>query len=276
MKVIERFEQAKDGTVKSSEDAIVVTDSFAAVIDGCSCRSGITYDGKSPGKVCSEIVSNAIRSLNPNASAKEAIHYLDDNVREWYRRRGIYDFVKDNPQARCSCYLAIYSVVNREVWVLGDCQALVSGHLITSNKLIDDLHSQFRSFIIRAKMLQGMGEKELLKKQSELRTIAKVISDYQPYFQNTDEALFGYSCIDGFYRDGNMLLVEKIPFSTNELVLATDGYPKLYSSLMETEDVLSGILKRDPLCYKENMSVKGVMPKNASFDDRSYLRIRIN
>lgn len=276
MKIIERFEMGKQGDKESNEDAIVFSENFAAVIDGCSCRSGVTYDGKTPGKVASEIVANAIKALNPNATADEAALFLDRNINEWYRKKGIYDFVKDNPQARCSCYYAIYSRARRQVWVLGDCQALVAGHLITYSKLIDKLHEQFRSFIIRAKLLQGAKESELLKRQAELRVIAKAISDYQPIFQNTSDDLFGYSCIDGFYLPGPMLQVEDVPYGTDEIVLATDGYAKVLPSLDETEDVLAGMLRRDPLCYRENMSVKGVMPKSVSFDDRSYLRIKID
>ncbi len=275
MRVIESFILGKEKDQKLCEDGFIVTEDFAAVVDGCTTRSAINYDGKSPGRVAQEVVINAIKSLNPNATALEAAQYLDTNITAWYKKKGIYDLVKNNPQARCSCYYAIYSQVRREIWVLGDCQALVNGHLITYEKFIDKLHGLFRSFIIRSKLIQGVSEKTLLKQQQELRVIAKAISDYQPIFQNTGDELFGFSVLDGFFRPSEMLRVESVPAFVEEVILATDGYPVVADNLADTEEKLNQINKEDPLCYKKNISTKGVMPNNNSFDDRTYLRVDI-
>lgn len=61
-----------------------------------------------------------------------------------------------------------------------------------------------------------------------------------------------------------------------EVVLSSDGYPHLYSTLHESECYLADILEKDPLCMRLYKSTKGVQKGNCSFDDRAYLRIKIN
>jgi glycerophosphoryl diester phosphodiesterase len=45
--------------------------------------------------------------------------------------------------------------------------------------------------------------------------------------------------------------------------------------LAETERVLAQTIETDPLCYKIYKSTKGVVEGNISFDDRTYLRIKV-
>ncbi len=59
-----------------------------------------------------------------------------------------------------------------------------------------------------------------------------------------------------------------------EIVLASDGYPKLKSTLKESEEELAKIIEIDPLCYKTYFSTKGLKKGNFSFDDRTYIRFK--
>ena len=56
----------------------------------------------------------------------------------------------------------------------------------------------------------------------------------------------------------------------DELILATDGYPILKSTLKESEDALIDVLKEDRLCFRKYKSTKGVSTDANSFDDRTF------
>jgi hypothetical protein len=69
--------------------------------------------------------------------------------------------------------------------------------------------------------------------------------------------------------------IVKLNESCNELILSSDGYPRLFDTLLETEDYLKQCLIEDPLCYKTIISTKGIKEGQSSFDDRCYLKIRL-
>ena len=61
--------------------------------------------------------------------------------------------------------------------------------------------------------------------------------------------------------------------NTQELVLATDGYPFLKSTLKDSEEALATLLHNDPLCINDYQATKGLMKGYHNFDDRTYIRI---
>ena len=64
---------------------------------------------------------------------------------------------------------------------------------------------------------------------------------------------------------------EEIP-EFSEVVLASDGYPKLFGTLEESEHYLQKVLAEDPLCISLNKQTKGLMVGNNSYDDRTFVR----
>lgn len=77
IQVLERFVEGKtdDGTC---EDMIVVTDHFAAVIDGASDATGARFAGKTGGRFAAEVVAATIASLPANADARTFADALAD------------------------------------------------------------------------------------------------------------------------------------------------------------------------------------------------------
>jgi hypothetical protein len=59
----------------------------------------------------------------------------------------------------------------------------------------------------------------------------------------------------------------------NSVVLASDGYPRLFMTLGETEEYLMRDLAHDPLRIGQHKTTKGLLPGNVSYDDRAFLRI---
>jgi len=59
---------------------------------------------------------------------------------------------------------------------------------------------------------------------------------------------------------------------SHEIVLASDGYPFLKSTLEASEKALEELLKHDPQCVNSFIATKGLVEGNKSFDDRTYIR----
>ena len=59
--------------------------------------------------------------------------------------------------------------------------------------------------------------------------------------------------------------------SNSQIILSSDGYPKLFTTLQESEEYLFSVLKDDPLLYKKYKSTKGFMKGQNSFDDRAFI-----
>ena len=89
---------------------------------------------------------------------------------------------------------------------------------------------------------------------------------------HTDDE-YGYSV---FSNQGSVktISVTDVP-PGSEIVFASDGYPELFGTLAESEDRLNELIRLDPLCYKIYKSTKGLMSQCTHFDDRSYIRFRV-
>ena len=93
----------------------------------------------------------------------------------------------------------------------------------------------------------------------------------QMILENTLDFEFGYTVANGngFYPKH---IKEYDVKSGDVVVFATDGYPKLFDTLKESEEYLQNILQSDPRCIKEFKSTKGLEQGNNSFDDRAYVK----
>lgn len=100
----------------------------------------------------------------------------------------------------------------------------------------------------------------------------------QKRFQNIgNDNPLNYYVLDGFLKDvQSAVQITPVPQDCSQIVLASDGYPYLKPTLKESETALHRILDKDPLCFREYKSTKGISGENISFDDRAYIRFRPN
>ena len=66
-----------------------------------------------------------------------------------------------------------------------------------------------------------------------------------------------------------------LDFRPWEIVLASDGYPRLFPTLAESEQWLDDQRRRDPLNIGDFQATKAFHPDFNSFDDRSYIRFLV-
>ena len=287
MKIIESCIIGKKSQ-EACEDGMVVTDDFIAVIDGSTSKTPkhLNPDMKN-GRYAMMLISEYIREeLKADASVDEFCQgvtaYIYNKV---YEKLGVEERLKEHPEERLTASAILYSRTKNEVWMVGDCQAIITGKLYENGKPYEEKIARKRVELIE----QGLSPAEA-RKQIEPLLIKAMLSG-----QNQT-----YTVIDGFpiYREGVKVVSVSdscsvqdsvpasdsvpcsdsvsasgtIPSSSSEIVLASDGYPFLKPTLAASEAALAEQIANDPQNIHSFIATKGIVEGNKSFDDRTYIR----
>jgi len=273
MLIIEQYVEGKTGNAGQCEDEIAVNEHFIAAIDGVTNKSTFSFQSKSPGRIAVELIREAILNMNPKIDAAGALKEINRHIRDWYKSHNLLESMQEKNEERCGASYVLFSAFRKELWFVGDCQALVNGKAIQPQKQADKIFSDLRALIIHAELAQGKTEEELLQRDTSRERILDLLR-FQTKLQNTShKSEFAYYIVDGFDWDPALgLLVVPVDKPQGEIALASDGYTRLFPSLKETEAFLAEQLLEDPLCYKQLRSTKGRYNNNVSFDDRCYIR----
>lgn len=277
MKVIESKIEGKKSP-ESCEDGLVVTADFIAVIDGSTSKtphhlSPDMKNGRYAMVLISEYIQHELKSESTVEDFCEGVtSYIYNKV---YRQQGIEEQMQAHPEERLTASAILYSKAKNEVWMVGDCQAIIDGKLYENNKPFEDIVARRRVELIR----RGFTPQEARK------TIEPLLIQAMLEGQNKT-----YTVIDGFpiYQKGVKVVslnapqknvetdvADSLPLPTKEIVLASDGYPFLKPTLTESEEALAHLLANDPQCTHEFIATKGIVVGNKSFDDRTYIRFQI-
>ncbi len=287
MKIIESSIKGKKSP-EACEDGMVVTDDFIAVIDGSTSKTPkhLNPDMKN-GRYAMMLISEYIREeLKADASVDDFCQgvtaYIYNKV---YEKLGVEERLKEHPEERLTASAILYSRTRNEVWMVGDCQAIIAGKLYENGKPYEEKIARKRVELIE----QGLSPAEA-RKQIEPLLIEAMLSG-----QNQT-----YTVIDGFpiYREGvkvvsvsdsssvqnsvpasdsvpcsdSISASDTIPSSSSEIVLASDGYPFLKPTLAASEAALAEQIANDPQNIHSFIATKGIVEGNKSFDDRTYIR----
>lgn len=264
IEIIEQFSKGKRKDQTLNEDALVITDKYIAVIDGAS--SADKFDGISGGLLAKELLTDELYKLTEYNDGFEALTALNGRLFEFQKK---YPDARSNPAKRLMASIIIYNISKEEIWSYGDCKCLINGAEYSFNKKIDTLNANVRSFINQAELETGKTAFDLLNDDIGAKAIAKLI-EYQPIFANKNVE-FGYPILDGFNLNESFFQAVKIKHG-DEIIFATDGYPKLFNNLADCENYLADCLKKDLLCIQKNRTVKGCYKNLNSFDDRTYIK----
>ena len=271
MKIIESNIIGKKSQ-EACEDGLVITDDFIAVIDGSTSKTPkhLSPDMKN-GRYAMMIISEYIQQeMKADATVDDFCQgvtvYIYNKV---YQPMGIEEQLRQHPEERLTASAIIYSNLRKEVWMVGDCQAIINGKLYDNSKPYEHEIAAKRVALIQ----QGMTPAEARK------SIEPLLIEAMLGGQNKS-----YAVIDGFpiYREGvKVVSLKKHPstdssFSASnhsqEIILASDGYPFLRATLAESEEALSHLIAHDPQCIHDFIATKGLVEGNKSFDDRTYIR----
>ena len=276
---------------ESCEDGMVITDDFIAVIDGSTSKTPkhLNPDMKN-GRYAMMLISEYIREeLEADASVDDFCQgvsaYIYNKV---YEKLGVEERLKEHPEERLTASAILYSRTRNEVWMVGDCQAIIDGKLYENGKPYEEKIARKRVELIE----QGLSPAEA-RKQIEPLLIEAMLSG-----QNQT-----YTVIDGFpiYREGvkvvsvsdSCSVQDSVPasdsvpcsdsvsasgtisVSSSEIVLASDGYPFLEPTLAASEAALAEQIANDPQNIHTFIATKGIVEGNKSFDDRTYIRFSV-
>ena len=276
---------------EACEDGMVVTDDFIAVIDGSTSKTPkhLNPDMKN-GKYAMMLISEYIREeLKADASVDDFCQgvtaYIYNKV---YEKLGVEERLKEHPEERLTASAILYSRTRNEVWMVGDCQAIIDGKLYENGKPYEQEIARKRVELIE----QGLSPAEA-RKQIEPLLIEAMLSG-----QNQT-----YTVIDGFpiYREGvkvvsvsdSCSVQDSVPasdsvpcsdsvsasgtffVSSSEIILASDGYPFLEPTLAASEAALAEQIANDPQNIHSFIATKGIVEGNKSFDDRTYIRFSV-
>lgn len=229
----------------------------------------------SNGRYVATVIKDIISEMEKDISCEQFCILVTKSIYRIYDRTHILDRMILHPEERLTASVVIYSETKKQVWMIGDCQALINGELYLNPKPADIYASNIRSNYINQELHTGASVSKFLSRDTGREMVVPLIVDCCA-FQNSKECdALSFSVVDGFDINLAKVRIIDIDSSTKEIVLASDGYPKLLPTLAESESELKKQLEVDPLCINRFKSTKGLINGNISFDDRSYLRIKI-
>src|SRR5688572_9240080 len=97
MKMKEGNLLSRTGNLKECEDAVVMTDDFACVIDGTTSKSDRLWDGKKSGLLASQILSEAVTQLPKECDHRCAVDMLTSAISSYYSSKGVYEEICSKP-----------------------------------------------------------------------------------------------------------------------------------------------------------------------------------
>lgn len=282
MRIIERYCRGKRNDQSLNEDGMLVTDDFAAVVDGVTSKSVRHLWRPSGGVVAKDLMLGVIGGMPADASMRQMQRAVDECFQARYRSHeaGIRVFA-DEPVERLQANAVVYSARRHEAWLFGDCQIMVNGVQTPTTKDVDVLLGDLRAFTVLAlrEMQDGTPDVPIsgsfgapasdAAPKDPSRAMILPFLRLQSQFANK-RGPFGYFVFDGF--TDMTYPIRTVPVSPgDEVVLASDGYPLLRPTLDESERELQRLRSEDPDLIDRYRSTKGFQGR-ATFDDLTYLR----
>ena len=257
MTITEQFICGKH-TAADCEDGIVITNDFAAVIDGSTSKTPKRLDPSiKNGRFAMLLISEYIKQMPAGYTMNDFCRDITLRIAEEYAKRGITEDMAEHPEERLTASAIIYSNNRKEVWMVGDCQAIIDGEYYDNSKPYEQEIAMQRATFIK----NGMSPKEA-RRAIEPQLIKAMLEG-----QNRQ-----YAVIDGtpIYIPGTRIVT-----ASHCVVLASDGYPTLLPTLHESEEALAQHLTDDPQNITDFIATKGLVEGNVSFDDRAYIKLTI-
>lgn len=287
MKIIEQALTAKNPR-KKSEDGIVVTDDFVAVIDGSTSKSTYQHTRHQPfkalmahafnasnGRYAMLLTASYIRHMGKNTTCEQFMRGVTAHIRKHYSET-MMQRLTDHPEDRMTCSVIIFSRLRREIWMIGDCQGLLTpchpssspadSIFLDNPKPAEAELAEKRAAETKRLLAEGHSIDELRRNDKARATIIPRM------LETMLQQNISYSVIDGFPIAKRYVRVITLDFQSWNVVLASDGYPHLRATLAESEQALEQQRLNDPLNIGDFKATKAFHPDFNSFDDRAYIR----
>ena len=260
-----------------SEDGIVVTNDFIAVIDGSTSKSQYRHSlFSSNGRYAMKLVRNYIRHMPKNATCETFLRGVTAYMRKHYKK-SMLQRLTEHPEDRLTASVVVFSRLCREIWMIGDCQCLVLPLTSHPSPLFYDNPKPYEAELaaMRAKEVERLLNEGHTADELCRNDIARPV--IIPHMIETmRQQNITYSVVDGFPIPRQHVRTITLDFRPYEIVLASDGYSFLHPTLEESEAALQHQRQCDPLNVGPHFqATKAFHPDNNSFDDRTYIRFKV-
>ena len=240
-----------------------------AVIDGSTSKSQYRHSlFRSNGRYAMQLTARYISKMPKNTTSEAFFRGVTAYIRKHYKK-SMLPRLAEHPEERLTCSAVIYSRLNREIWMVGDCQCLINGELFDNPKPAEAELAAMRAEEVKRLLALGVTQDELLRNDTARPVIIPRM------LETMRQQNITYSVIDGFPIDRLHVLIIPLDFRPWEIVLASDGYPVLCPTLQESEEQLKKQREKDPLNIGRFQATKAFHPDFNSFDDRSYIRFKV-
>ncbi|MBP3789835.1 MAG: hypothetical protein J6I52_09500 [Prevotella sp.] len=273
MNIIEQIIVPKNPD-KKSEDGIVVTNNFIAVIDGSTSKTTRRYSlFRSNGRYAMQLIGKYLRKAPKDISCHQFCTGASRAIARQYKQSDIPRLI-EHPEERLTASCIVYSRLRREIWMVGDCQCLLAplssatptySYYDNPKPYEQELAEQRAAIIKRSSQPH---ESFLTDDTARAAIIPRMIETMQE--QNKS-----YAVVDGFVIPEQKVRILTLDFQPWEIILASDGYPFLEPTLEASEQRLAHQRETDPLNIGEFKATKAFVKGNNSFDDRAYIRFRV-
>lgn len=285
--VVETFTLSKWGAYYAdlNEDGVFANHAFAAAVDGISDHYGQRYRRGTSGRIAMTVVLGTLATLRFDAD--------EEAFREQATLALARTFGPGQPgERRPGVAMVVYSHHWRELWSYADPIALAfDGHGKTVLAFGGDpgggAAARERVRLNQELLAQGAITPDSLYRQDpglDSADVKTLLTGPSPRLNTPG----GVAVLNGtVLPEGCTVNIRPVPDDAAMLVLATDGYPRHlmedadFWNLERAERRLAEINASDPHCLGINAGVKGIMDhpetrqRGNSYDDRSYLRIRL-
>lgn len=268
MEIIEKFIRGKYENQDLCEDAIVVAEHHLAVIDGATSKSNKKINNKSAGKAIADCIKDYLESSAGNHSGNILIKELSKFIAANLLTPNDLT-VKDANSPSAS--VAIYSMKQGILTIVGDVSFSIESVVTYRTSRFDKVMSEVRSVV---NLIEG--NEQMINSDGKWTDVGRefilpILEKQHEIRNSSDESPWCYGNIDGF-EVPSKFITELAIQEGQEIILFSDGYPRIEKDLLSTETLLHHILLEDPLQTKKYISTKGKYSDMLSFDDRSFLK----
>lgn len=275
--LVDAFSMGKYGPDGPNDNIVHIGDHFVAVINGAATKAlEVDWGKKSSARIAAGVIDATLSDLAADATIDQAVDDMTAKIYAIYQEKGVLDTVERFAWERLSASFCAYSIQRHEIWSVGDAPFKMDGYQPELQRPHDQAAADARAARIQYLLLNGVTMDELLVDDQSRDYILPMLRGHQNYQNNINNHPLAHAVIDGFKVPDWGRKVIKVDEDVSQVILASDGYPKLKPTLDESEKYLKRIIEQDPLMYRLHPSTKGVMEGQVSFDDRSYVRLKFD
>lgn len=261
MKIIEQFIKGKNENSLLCEDGLFINDDFIAVFDGATSERNGDFNGRTGGRAAMEKAVEIMHKAPADIDAVTLFVKINNGI------LSLYHGESTGEAAVCAI---IFSRYRNEIWAVGDCQCRINSQYYPHDKEVDTVLAKVRAIVLELARLEGKTDEELMSNDIGRQFIVPILKK-QHLLANSDSR-FGYAVLNGTPFDKNKIEIHPVN-DGDTVILASDGYPFLHSSLEQSEKALADTIKENPLCCDEKYeATKGIYNSNSSFDDRTFIK----